>query len=268
MQYELYMMKKIVALLDNGLVLSDLDSDTRKDFPKIVLEKTMDNEETADEIRNLVCLIATKYGVLGSLKKLKNFRDDLTNMRLNGQGEDTILVSLPLGHLYDMLERAYSVSVAHKVLVAFSKMSEGTFETEEFLNSIVKETVPARKVLDIEKPHNEVQISWFNEEEAQNDSLDGRMKAYWTIEHTMNELRALLKENFDSRTIVFYCSNLVDILSCSPSIEHKIISRIISQIIGPELVKSSKSKKAKDEPPLFSKVIKPLRDERWGMRCV
>ena len=74
MLYEYYIIKRIIALIETGRVLSDLSLEEKKDFSKVILDKSVDINELEAEIKKLVNFLAIKYGLLEALKKNKAFQ--------------------------------------------------------------------------------------------------------------------------------------------------------------------------------------------------
>ncbi len=269
MLYEYYIIKRIIALIETGRVLSDLSLEEKKDFSKVILDKSVDINELEAEIKKLVNFLAIKYGLLEALKKIKHFRDDLIELRVADIPETSFL-SLPSNDLYKELEKYYMPDVMQKLYTAISNMGENRFDENSFLKTVIRPSIPVKRALGLTVGLEGDQTSLFTDTDVEKDVMAEKRRAIDFRDRFMKELCATLKMRFSNHEISAYCGKIVDVLSNSPLVEHKIIQRVITQSIAPQFFKPTNSTNPTpdDQISLFAVPKRGLRDERYGTRLV
>lgn len=269
MLYEYYIIKRIIALIETGRVLSDLSLEEKKDFSKVILDKSVDINELEAEIKKLVNFLAIKYGLLEALKKIKHFRDDLIELRVADIPETSFL-SLPSSDLYKELEKYYIPDVMQKLYTAISNIGENRFDENSFLKTAIRPSIPVKRALGLTVGLEGDQTSLFTDADVEKDVMAEKRRAIDFRDRFMKELCATLKMRFSNRDISAYCGKIVDVLSNSPLVEHKIIQRVITQSIAPQFFKPTNSTNPTpdDQISLFAVPKRNLRDERYGTRLV
>ncbi len=262
-------MKRIVALIETGRVLSDLSLEEKKIFSKVVLNKSVNINELEAEIKKLVNFLAIKYGLLEALKKIKHFRDDLIELRVADIPETSFL-SLPSSDLYKELEKYYIPDVMQKLYTAISNIGENRFDENSFLKTVIRPSIPVKRALGLTVGLEGDQTSLFTDTDVEKDVMAEKRRAIDFRDRFMKELCATLKMRFSNHEISAYCGKIVDVLSNSPLVEHKIIQRVITQSIAPQFFKPTNSTNLTpdDQISLFAVPKRGLRDERYGTRLV
>lgn len=145
---EAYAIKKITELL---LTYPDCDFtqlvynlDTSEAF------KMFKNQDEA-ALSNKMCIdaLAIKFGITDTLKRIIIEKDKISNAEYESKNLmcNAQTVKLALCCLYDRVEEYYQENVYIKIIKHISKLDNATFDVDEFLSDIRKDSLPLDMIL-------------------------------------------------------------------------------------------------------------------------
>lgn len=271
MQYELYMMKNIVRMINADQLLSELSFEEIKDIEKISVGQSMDISEIESEIKKLTDWIALKYGLLEALKILKRIRDDAISLRMRDREPIFVpLFTTSVSYMYNQLEKSYSTNVYLKIYSLLSRFFQKNIAKEEFLEIVLKPSIPVKRALGLQETEEGIQDSLFDLK-VDEDPMESVKKALSFRQNIAREVKVTLRQQFTPSEISRCCGEMLDLLTSSPLEEHKIIARILSQIVAPELLKAKSilpKKQADDGQITLKPKVKGIRTEEYETRLV
>ncbi len=269
MQYELYMMKNIVKMIKEGKLLSELPLEEIKNIEKIVIDKGITINEIEPEIKRVTDSLALKYGLLEALKILMRVREDAIELKTRDENPIYVpLFTLSVTNMYKQLEKAYAANVYLKVYALLPRFYQKTIERGEFLELITKTSVPVKRILGLKESEEGIQDSLFGLEIAE-DPMESVKNAFSFRQNIAREVKQALKQQFSPGEISRCCGEMLDLLMSSSLEEHRIIARILSQIVAPELLKSNPilpKKQTNDGQITLKPKVKGIRTEEYGKR--
>lgn len=246
MQYELYMIRNIVKLIDKNILLTSLTPEERVEATRVNLDKTMDINEIQAQIKKQADYIILKYGFLEVLRRLVELRKDYTSLQMSSQNPNNPagiqFFSIPLTYFYRFIEEIYSPNVFFKVYSTIPKLANGNLDAEEFLSYVTRDSIAVERALGLKNEDEWEQDSLFQVAPKPTDAMECYIRSLNFRQSVAREIKTVLRSSYTPRELSEYCTMIVELLNTSSKSEHAIITRIITRNIAPSLIKSAQPK--------------------------
>lgn len=227
--------RTFVDFIKEGTLPSEMPEEELKTRLKINATKSVDIDTLDVLYKNLIDELIENYGFLKSLALITTFKEDATDLlpkyRFTRLGGDLGLLVSAANILYRKVEAFYKPNLYYKMYLFLWKLHTGTFDEVEFFREIETTSVNIPVLLGKSDADSLPQESIFDGETTEREEPMAPIR--WSLkrrERDIKELQRRIRATYTKEEIQIYFADLIDKLTCNPTIEHLVIIKSIFKI--------------------------------------
>lgn len=248
MYYELLLMEKVKILLKRNVLLSDLELNDLQNILKVKPTKSLNINIIEAKIKEIIDELVLEYGMLDILKRLFLILRDGHRYKERFYGSTTYYdinhFLMASRYLYIEIEKYFSINIYLKIYSLVGKITNKKFDETAFYSYILSESISRERVLGI-KPSEISQTCLYGQDEDI-QPLSSILNARQFKTKVSSRIKKALYSAFTKKEIFDAINTILELLSKSSLLEHKIIKQLIESDIKQYILKNN-------EPPIQNK---------------
>lgn len=247
--FELYLMKIAKELIENKVLLSNLeDTEVKTLFENMNnYEKGLSINDKEVAIKDIVDSLVLKFGPVDALVRIDTFIKDLRNSRerflKTRTHSDIWLLICASKTLYEQVEKVNVLNMVSHIYVTFGKFQDNTFNSNEFLDTILKESTNTHNLLNIPEVDLE-QLDLFGRNTLSIEKYNSLVNFTNSKLEAVANLRTVLCSRFTRKEITEFSSMLIELLDTKEDTSYQIVKMVIIKVMS-EVLKNPKKPSTK-----------------------